>query len=65
MACPSNSRVTKTTLDLNVKIQKDEGSPLPVPTLYCRLLGSMLYLTMTQPDIAHAIQVSASLWMIP
>lgn len=45
-----------TPIELNVKISKEDGQPLIDPTLFRRLVGSLLYLTMTQPDISHAFQ---------
>ena len=50
-----NAKSFDTPLELNVKISKDDGSPLEDPTIFRRLVGSLLYLTMTRPDISHAI----------
>lgn len=48
-----------------LKYRKDEGSPPPDPTLYHRLIGSFLYLTMTLSDIAHLYKLSsANFWAI-
>lgn len=43
-------------MELNIKYQKEDGSPLPDPTMYSELAGSLIYLTMTQPNIAYVIQ---------
>lgn len=43
-------------LELNVKISRNDGSPLADPSLYQRLVRSLLYLITTRPDISHAVQ---------
>ena len=46
-------------MEVNVKYRKDEGDLLDDPTLYRRLVGSLIYLTTTRLDISYAIhQVS-------
>ncbi|XP_022874314.1 uncharacterized protein LOC111393155 [Olea europaea var. sylvestris] len=48
-----------TPMELNVKYRKDERNLLDDPTLYHSLVGSLIYLTTTRPDISYAIhQVS-------
>lgn len=53
----SNCRSTDTPLELNVKLQQTDGSPVSCPSTYRRLVGSLLYLTMTRPNISHAVQI--------
>ncbi|XP_035541228.1 uncharacterized mitochondrial protein AtMg00810-like [Juglans regia] len=48
-----------TPIEVNVKYRKDEGNLLDDPTLYRRLVGSLIYLTTTRPDISYVVhQVS-------
>ena len=48
-----------TLMEVNVKYRKDEGDLLDEPTLYRRLVGSLIYLTTTLPDISYDVhQVS-------
>ncbi|CAA7020014.1 unnamed protein product [Microthlaspi erraticum] len=47
---------TRTTpMDANIKLKRDEGSLLPDPRPYRSLVGSLLYLTITRPDISFAV----------
>ena len=48
-----------TPMEVNVKYKKDEGGLLDEPTLYWRLVGSLIYLTTTRPNISYVVhQVS-------
>ena len=44
-----------TPMEVNVKYRKDEVDLLDDPTLYWRLVGSLIYLTTTQPDISYVV----------
>jgi hypothetical protein len=46
---------TKCPMDQNLKLSKLEGSLMPNPTVYRRLIGRLMYLTLTRPDIVFAI----------
>ena len=37
-------------MEINVEFSRDDGSFLSDATLYCNLVGSLIYLTMTHPD---------------
>ncbi|RVW89894.1 Retrovirus-related Pol polyprotein from transposon RE1 [Vitis vinifera] len=45
-----------TPMELNVKLRKEEGDLLADPSLYRKLVGSLVYLTITRPDISFAVQ---------
>ena len=45
-----------TPMKLNVKLRKEEGDLLADPNLYRKLVGSLVYLTITRPDISFAVQ---------
>ena len=48
-----------TPIEVNVKYKKDERDILDYPTLYLRLVGSLIYLTTTRPNIFYVVhQVS-------
>ena len=44
-----------TPMELNSKISSDSGTPMDDPSVFRRIVGSLLYLTMTWPDISHAV----------
>ncbi|WZY79820.1 hypothetical protein YC2023_026204 [Brassica napus] len=48
-------KVRSTPLDTNIRLKRDEESLLANPRPYRSLVGSLLYLTITRPDIAFAI----------
>ena len=52
-----DSRILDTPMELNSKLHKDEGNHLPNPTIYKKLVGSLIYLTMTRPDISYAVHI--------
>lgn len=47
----------KLPLDQHFKISKAKGQPLPDPSIFRRLIGRLLYLTITRLDICFAVQL--------
>ena len=45
-----------TPMELNVKLRKEEGDLLVYPSSYPKLVGSLVYLTITRPDISFSVQ---------
>ena len=45
----------KTLMDPNVKFSQDEGEFLDNPTQYRRLIGKLLYLTITRLDLSYSV----------
>lgn len=50
-------RTLKLPLDTHVKLTADQGDALGDPTEYQRLVGKLIYLTITRPDIAYSVHV--------
>ncbi|KAE8706377.1 hypothetical protein F3Y22_tig00110393pilonHSYRG00025 [Hibiscus syriacus] len=48
---------TSTPMEPNVKICSHEGKDLEDATMYRQLVGSLIYLTLTRPDISYAVGV--------
>src|SRR4051812_43465070 len=46
-----------TPMELHLKLRHDDDSPLPDPTRFRELVGSLIYLAATRPDISQAVQV--------
>ncbi|TQE11048.1 hypothetical protein C1H46_003308 [Malus baccata] len=51
------SKKRSTPIDKDKKLRRKEGSLLPDPKTYRALVGSLLYLTITRPDIAFAVGI--------
>ena len=55
----TDSKTIDTPIELNAHLTLSGGKPLSNPSLYRRLVSSLVYLTVTRPDISYAIhQVS-------
>jgi len=46
-----------TPMDPNVRLQEDKGKYLEDVIMYRQLVGSLIYLTLTRPDISYAVGV--------
>eukprot|EP00268_Persea_americana_P062675 TRINITY_DN8052_c0_g1_i5.p1 TRINITY_DN8052_c0_g1~~TRINITY_DN8052_c0_g1_i5.p1 ORF type:complete len:143 (-),score=17.89 TRINITY_DN8052_c0_g1_i5:109-477(-) len=57
LASLQQSTPVDTPLEVNLKLSKDSGDLLPDATLYRQLVGSLIYLTHTCPDISFAINL--------
>ena len=44
-------------MELGVQLRATDGEPLADPTRYLHLVGSLVYLGITRPDISHAIHI--------
>lgn len=57
MAHLSNTKTFDTPIELNVRYTKNLGETILGPTLYRTLVGRLIYLLNTRPDIPSVIQI--------
>uniref|UniRef100_A0A2N9GZU4 Integrase catalytic domain-containing protein n=1 Tax=Fagus sylvatica TaxID=28930 RepID=A0A2N9GZU4_FAGSY len=53
----TNSKIVDTPIEYNNRLNTHDGEPLPDATLYRQLVGSLVYLTVTRPDISYAVHI--------
>lgn len=51
-----NAKPLSLPLNSAVKLFVDDGELLDDPSLYCKFVGKLLYLTVSQPDISLVVQ---------
>ena len=51
----SNCKTAPTPVIIGLKLSKDDEGSTIDPTLFKRLVGSLMYLTATRPDIMHGV----------
>ncbi|KAA0025466.1 Retrovirus-related Pol polyprotein from transposon TNT 1-94 [Cucumis melo var. makuwa] len=61
----TDSNAASTPLDPNVHLTPYDGVPLENVSLYRQLVGSLIYLTVTRPDIAYAVHIVSQFMAAP
>ncbi|GKU98300.1 hypothetical protein SLEP1_g11320 [Rubroshorea leprosula] len=61
----TDSKIASTPLEPNVQLTFMDGSPLVDPTCYRQLVGSLIYLIITQPNIAYVVHVISQFMATP
>jgi hypothetical protein len=56
-AALGDERTVETPMELNVQLCASDGDPLPDPTRYHHLVGSVVYLAVTCPDISYPVYI--------
>ena len=51
----TDSKTVDTPVELNAHLTLTGGKPLSNPSLYKCLVGSLVYLTVTRPDISYVV----------
>jgi hypothetical protein len=51
------SKPCTSPLEPNIRLLATDGESLPDATLYRQLVGSLIYLTVTRPDISYAVHL--------
>ena len=49
--------LVSTPMEQNLKLTSNEGSTFEDPTKYMKLVGSLIYLTTTRPDINFVVEI--------
>ena len=52
-------------MEANFKLTSTTGVPLKDPTLYRQLVGSLIYFTVTRPDIAYTVHIVSQFMYAP
>jgi hypothetical protein len=52
-----NYRIAETPMELNVHLMSTDGEPLEDPTRYHHIIGSLVYLGVTRPDISYSVYI--------
>lgn len=52
-----NAKVSKLPISQNHHLSSDDGTLLPNPNRYRRLVGRLIYLTIARPEIAYSVHV--------
>ena len=60
-----NATPVDTPMKVNVKYRRDEGELLDDPTHYRKLVGSLIYLTITRPDISFVVHTVSKFMQSP
>jgi hypothetical protein len=56
-AALTDHRIVDTPMELGVHLCPTDGEPLADPTRYRHLVGSLVYLGITRPDISHSVHI--------
>ncbi|KAJ9552467.1 hypothetical protein OSB04_016512 [Centaurea solstitialis] len=62
---PFPIKVSSTPLEHNLYLAPNFGPPLKDPTRYRQLVGSLVYLTITRPDIAYVVHIVSQFMAAP
>lgn len=61
----TNCKPLQLPLDIHLKLTPKKGDPLPNPTVYQKLIGKLIYLTITRPDICFSVQLLSQFMQSP
>ena len=60
-----NSKAAPTPTTVGLKLRKEDCNKSVNPTLYKSMVGSLMYLTATHPDLMHAVSLIARFMETP
>ena len=53
----TDTRTAATPMELHLQLRASDGVPLSDPSRYRHLVGNLVYLAVTRPDISHAVHI--------
>ena len=60
-----DNKIVNTPLETSVRYSSSNGVPFTDYTLYRTIIGSLVYLTMTCPNIAHVVHIGSQIVLAP
>ena len=60
-----DSKIVDTPIEYNYRLNSYDGESLSDATIYRQLVGSLIYLTVTRPDISYAVHVVSQFMATP
>ena len=61
----TDSKIVDTPIEYNCHLNSHDGKSISDATLYRQLVGSLIYLTVTRPDISYAVHVVSQFMAAP
>ena len=61
----TDSKIVDTPIEHNCRLNYHDGESLSDATLYRQLVGSLIYLTVTRPDISYAVHIVSQFMAAP
>ena len=61
----TDSKIVDTSIEYNCRLNSHDGESLSYATLYIQLVGSLIYLTVTRPNVSYAIHVVSQFMAAP
>ena len=61
----TDSKIVDTPIEYNCRLNSHDGESLSDATLYRQLVGSLIYLTITHPNISYAVHIVSQFMAAP
>ena len=61
----TDGKIVDTPIEYNYRLNSHDGEPLSDATLYRQLIGSLIYLTITCPDISYVVHIVSQFMAAP
>ena len=61
----TDNKIVDTPLEINTRYTPFDGPPLSDPSLYRTIVSSLVYLTITRPDITHVVHIVSQFVTVP